>query len=85
MSYQILILRRAQKELAKLFGRDFERVKQSILKLSDHPRPSGCRKLTGRDGWRIREGNYRIIYEIDDQKKTVTILHIGHRKDIYRK
>ena len=84
MSYQILILRRAQKELAKLFGRDFERVKQSILKLSDHPRPSGCRKLTGRDGWRIRVGKYRVIYEIDEKEEVVIILHIGHRKDIYK-
>ncbi|KJU83090.1 plasmid stabilization system protein, RelE/ParE family [Candidatus Magnetobacterium bavaricum] len=52
--------------------------------LGDEPRPYGSRKLTGREGWRIRGGSYRIIYEIDDYKKVVTILNIGHRKDVYR-
>ena len=42
------------------------------------------RKLAGREGWRIRVGNYRVIYEIDDSARQVTILHVGHRKDVYR-
>jgi mRNA interferase RelE/StbE len=84
MSYRLFILKRAQKELSKVTGKDFERIKEAILKLSDNPRPSGCRKLTGRDGWRIRITNYRIIYEINDRDKAITILHIGQRKDIYR-
>ena len=55
MSYRIFILRRAQKELAKIFGKDFDRIKKAIFELANNPRPLGSAKLTGRDGWRIRE------------------------------
>jgi len=84
MSHTVLILRRAQKELAQLVPIDYERVKAAILKLSENSRPRGCRKLTGREGWRIRVGNYRVIHEIDDEQQIVTVLHIGHRRDVYR-
>ncbi len=84
MKYQIFILRRAQKELGSLPLSDYERLKQAILKLAENPRPAGYKKLVGREGWRIRVGNYRIIYEIDDREKKILILHIGHRKDVYR-
>jgi len=84
MNYRIFILRRAQKELAKLPRKDYERVRDAIYALGQEPRPPRSRKLTGRDGWRIRVGNYRVIYEIDDAEKAITILHIGHRKDVYR-
>lgn len=84
MSYAVLILRRAQKELAQLPPTIYERVKVAILKLSDNPRPRGRQKLTGRQGWRIKAGNYRVIYEIDDERQTVTVLHVGHRRDVYR-
>ncbi len=83
MSYAVLILRRAQKELGDLPKADYERVKDALASLAEHPRPANCMKLTGREGWRIRSGNYRAIYEIDDIKKTVTVLHVGHRKDVY--
>lgn len=84
MSHKVLIRRRAQKELAQLSRDDYERTKESIGNLSDNPRPPGCKKLTGRDGWRIRVGDYRVIYEIDDAGQTVTVLHVGHRRDIYK-
>ncbi len=84
MSYNILITRRAQKELARLPVEDYERVRDAIFKLAHNPRPRGCLKLTGREGWRIRVGRYRVIYEIDDKKCTVTVLHIGLRRDVYR-
>ncbi|WP_420267150.1 type II toxin-antitoxin system RelE family toxin [Candidatus Magnetominusculus dajiuhuensis] len=84
MSYNVFILRRAQKELSGLSGDVFSDIKQSIQSLGHEPRPLGCRKLSGREGWRIRIGNYRIIYEIDNERKDVTVLDIGHRKDIYR-
>ena len=84
MSYTILILRRAQKELAQLPSEVYERVRDAIRTLGQDPRSPGCLKLTGRDGWRIRVGNYRIIYEVDDRQQNVTILHIGHRRDVYR-
>jgi len=83
MSYGVLILRRASKQLADLPFRDYERVKRSVSALADSPRPQGCLKLTGRAGWRIRVGDYRIIYEVDDPNRTVTVLDIGNRRDIY--
>ena len=83
MSYDLLILRRAQKELANLDKTEYERVRRAIQVLAGDPRPSNCKKLVGRDGWRIRAGNYRVIYEIDDTKQTITVLHIGHRRDVY--
>lgn len=83
MSYAVLILRRAQKELADLPKADYERVRDAISALAENPRPAGCKKLVGREGWRIRSGDYRAIYEIDDDQKKVTVLHIGHRRDVY--
>ena len=84
MSYSLFILRRAQKELEDLPRGSYERVCQAILHLAEDPRPTGCRKLTGRDGWRIRVGAYRVDYEIDEDAGTITILHVGHRRDVYR-
>lgn len=80
MKYSLFILPRAQKELAKLSEKDYLRVKQAILRLGSDPRGSGCAELVAREGWKIRVGNYRVIYEIDDSAKKVTVLHIGHRK-----
>ena len=84
MSYSIGILRRAQKELAQLPKQEYERIKAAIKNLSQDPRPAGCKKLSGREGWRIRVGDYRVIYEIDDPQQKLTILHIGHRRDVYK-
>ena len=83
MTYEVLIFRRAQKKLADIPLRDFGRVKGSIDALSDNPRPQGCLKLTGRPGWRIRVGDYRVIYEVDDPNRTVTVVDVGNRKEIY--
>lgn len=83
MSYELLILRRAQKELADLPKADYERMRDAIAALAENPRPIGCKKLVAREGWRIRSGDYRAIYEIDDGQKTVTVLHIGNRRDVY--
>ena len=83
MSFEVHILRRAQKELADLSKIDYERVRDAVTALSENPRPGGCKKLVGRDGWRIRSGDYRVIYEIDDAQRKVTVLHIGHRRDVY--
>ncbi|MFL6214911.1 MAG: type II toxin-antitoxin system RelE family toxin [Blastocatellia bacterium] len=84
MSYSIGILRRAQKELAQLPKHEYERIKEAIKSLSQEPRPAGSKKLSGREGWRIRAGDYRVIYEIDDSQQSLTILHIGHRRDVYK-
>ena len=84
MNYNLTIKRRASKALAKLPNEDYEKVRDAIRDLAQIPRPSGCLKLTERDGWRIRVGVYRVIYQINDSEQKITILDIGHRKDIYR-
>ena len=84
MKYSLFILRCAQKELSEVPLDLYKRIKKAIFNLAKEPRPAGCRKLTGREGWRIRVGDFRIIYEIDDKTKSLTIVHIGHRKDVYR-
>ncbi len=60
MSYEVFILRRAQKELANLPKTDYERMRDTIVALAENPRPTGCKKLTGREGWRIRSGDHRL-------------------------
>ena len=84
MSYSVFILRRAQAELSSLPKETYEKLKAAIFALSENQRPRRCRKLTGREGWRLRVGNYRVIYAIDDKRQAVTVLHVGHRRDIYR-
>ncbi|MBM3315071.1 type II toxin-antitoxin system RelE/ParE family toxin [candidate division WOR-3 bacterium] len=83
MTYAVSILRRAQKELGQVPTPAFGRLCNDIRALAGNPRPPGCRKLTGREGWRIRVGDYRVIYQIDDAARAVLVLHVGHRRDIY--
>ena len=85
MSHRVVILPRAQKSLAKIPNPFYESIKKRIVSLGDDPRPPGCAKLQGREkAWRIRVGDYRIIYEIDDAVVTVTVVDVGHRREIYR-
>jgi len=84
MSYGIEILRTAQKQLAQIAQVDQARIVAAILDLADVPRPVGCKKLSGRSGWRIRIGFYRVIYEIHDDKLLILVVAVGHRRDIYR-
>ena len=82
MTSTVSILRRAQKELQRLPQEDYARVREAMRAFAHHPRPAGCLALTGRAGWRIRVGDDRVIYEIDDVQHTVTMLHVGHRRDV---
>ena len=84
MSYALLILPRAERELASLDSSAYEPVKKKIYSLALDPRPPGCRKLRDHPAWRVRVGDYRIIYEVDDTARTVTVVRVGHRKEIYR-
>jgi mRNA interferase RelE/StbE len=84
VNYSVLILPRAESELSSLPHAAYERIKQAISELAEIPRPQGCVKLRGRGGWRIRVGDYRVIYDIQDAARVVIVLHIGHRRDIYR-
>ncbi len=84
MTWQIRILRGAIKQLEALPARDYKSVKAKILSLAEDPRPAGSQRLKGRPGYRVRQGNYRIIYDIFDQILTVEVIRIGHRKNIYK-
>ena len=83
--YEILIEDSAEKDLLKLPQETVERILKHILPLEDNPRFPGTRKITGsRNDWRIRVGDYRVVYEILDERKIVRIFKIKHRKDVYR-
>ncbi|MCC6759893.1 MAG: type II toxin-antitoxin system RelE/ParE family toxin [Chitinophagaceae bacterium] len=83
MAYQVLIKPKVVKALEKINEPHYTAIKTTLFDLADNPRPNGCKKLKGRDGWRIRVGDYRIIYTITDKILTVEVVHIGHRKDVY--
>jgi mRNA interferase RelE/StbE len=83
--YQVVVERQAERDLKSLPGHMFQRVTSAIRSLGDNPRPEGCRKLVGsRRDWRIRIGDYRVIYEIDDRRRQVRILLVRHRTEAYR-
>ncbi len=82
-TYNITISRMAQKQLDKLPDNIADRLIDAIYALAENPRPVGYKKLKGRNGCRIRVGDYRIIYEIFDNLLLITIIALGHRKDIY--
>jgi mRNA interferase RelE/StbE len=83
--YALLIKRSAERDLRRLPRVLFERVNERILSLRDDPRPHGVRKLSGAlEGWRVRVGDYRILYQIDDEAQTVTIVRVRHRREVYR-
>jgi len=84
-SYELLIKASAAKELEAV-GRksDRTRIVDKIYTLKDDPRPQGCEKLTGQDRYRLRQGQFRILYVVDDDERVVTVVKIGHRRDVYR-
>jgi mRNA interferase RelE/StbE len=85
LSYEVEIKKSAGKALDDIPKGEQDRILESIVALKGDPRPPGCKKLSGREGWRIRSQNYRIIYEIDDARKHILVLVIGHRRDVYRR
>ncbi|MGH9037006.1 MAG: type II toxin-antitoxin system RelE family toxin [Acidimicrobiia bacterium] len=83
--YEIEIEPKVLKEIAGIPAPDIHRVRDRIRSLSGNPRPAGCEKLTGTDGFRVRQGSYRIVYRIDDAARVVTITRVGPRGDVYRR
>ena len=81
--YQLRIEKAVLKTLEKINEPYYSKIKLAILSLAKNPRPTGFKKLKGRDGFRIRVGNYRIIYEIFDDILHVDVIEMGHRKDVY--
>lgn len=85
MTYRVQVAPAAQRQLRKLDPPARRRMLAAIELLSDEPRPSGAKKLVGGAGeWRVRTGDYRIVYEIQDAVLLVLVLAVGHRRDIYR-
>ena len=83
-SYRLLIKPSAVKELEALPRKDRQRVVSRIQGLARTPRPAGCEKLSGSDRYRVRQGDYRIIYSIEDVELVVLVVRVGHRRDVYR-
>ena len=82
--YKLEVIPSAQKDLDNLEKRFFEQIKEKINSLSSCPRPSQCLKLTAEEGYRLRSGDYRILYRIDDKNKIIYIYRVKHRKESYR-
>lgn len=82
--YRVDITRSAEKDLADLNRRDHKRVVARMQALAGDPRPHGCEKLSGEEKYRLRQGDYRIVYAIDDPQSIVTVVKVAHRRDAYR-
>ncbi len=86
MTYQVQVAPAALRQLRKLDPTARRRVQAAIELLAEQPRPSGAKKLVGGDGeWRVRTGDYRIVYEIHDAVLLVLVVAAGHRRDIYQR
>ena len=85
MPYTVVIDTKAAREIHALPQREQERIIARAEALADNPRPPGCVKLAGESNlWRIRSGVYRIIYQIKDNRLLITVVKVGHRRDVYR-
>jgi mRNA interferase RelE/StbE len=82
--YKLKILPQAQKDFDHLRGKPFNNLKNKIIQLANNPRPHGIIKLIKEEGYRLRIGNYRILYRINDKSKEIFIYRIKHRKEVYR-
>ena len=82
--YKITIKKSAAKELEDIHKKDLRRIVKRIQSLTQNPRPHGCQKLSGQSRFRFRQGDYRIVYSIDDKDCIVDIVKIGHRREICR-
>ncbi len=81
--YQVNLKKSVIKDLEKLPDIVLKRVQKTILGLANNPRPDGCKKLKGRDDYRVRVGDYRILYFINDEIVTIEVVRMQHRKDVY--
>lgn len=82
--YKIELRRKAQRSLDRLPKGDFDAVLSAVKDLADSPGPKGVEKIKSAGLWRIRQGDYRVIYSIDDMQQLVIVVRIGHRREVYR-
>ena len=83
-SYRLFIKPSAAKEIESLPKPDRKKVVARIQSLTKGPRPHGCEKLSEHEHYRIRQGNYRILYSIEDERLIIVVVKVGHRKEVYR-
>jgi mRNA interferase RelE/StbE len=83
-SYELAFRKSVAKDLRAFPKAEVRRIMQRIRSLADKPRPAGCEKLSGQERYRVRQGVYRIVYEIEDQRLVVLVVKVGHRRDVYR-
>ena len=83
-NYRLVFKRSVAKDLRVLPKADVAAILQRIEALAGDPRPPGCEKLSAQERYRVRQGVYRILYEIEDQELVVTVVKVGHRREVYR-
>lgn len=84
MRYRVILPKSVQKALDRLPDDVVNRILARLAELETHPRPADVKKLKGRSAWRIRVGDYRVIYEIHDRELQILVITVGHRRDVYR-
>jgi mRNA interferase RelE/StbE len=84
-AYRVEVQRSAERDLDRLSKMLFDRISARLVSLANEPRPPGAEKLTGLEAFRVRAGEYRIIYEVDDSARVVVVTRIRHRREVYRK
>ena len=82
--YKITIKKSAAKELEDIPKKDLRKIIKRIQSLAQNPRPHGSQKLSAQSRFRVRQGDYRIVYSVEDKNSIVNIVKIGHRREIYR-
>jgi len=82
--YKVYFKASVERDFTTIPKKDLKNILKRIEGLAENPRPSGCEKLTGQERYRLRQGRYRIVYSIQDDKLTVWVVKVGHRKNIYR-
>ena len=82
--YTVRVKDRAERELRQLPGKEIGRILRRLQELALDPRPYVCQKLSGVELYRIRQGDYRVLYTIDDNEQVVEVIKIGHRREVYR-
>jgi mRNA interferase RelE/StbE len=83
-AYKVYFKASVEKDLTAIPRKDLKKILKRIEGLAKNPRPWGCEKLTGQERYRLRQGQYRIVYSIQNDELTVWVVKVGHRKDIYR-
>ena len=82
--YDLVFKKSVAKDLRAIQKQDVKRIMQRILSLADEPRPTGCEQLSSQQRYRVRQGAYRIIYEINEDRLIVLVVKVGHRREVYR-